>query len=750
MVRKLVLFIGLVSLSHSICYAQEFADKEYYLIDSLSLSSITETYREKINSSIATFYKLKVDSTRVKHIQDLGYSLPYKKIDLRYQKWSISYCDNKIAKLNDTLLKNKWIDIKGNALINMGVAHRKLGNHQKAIGYYNEAIQLFRETNNLPELSISLFNKALALHARGTTKEVLQALKEANILIEKRKDSIGIAHCNFLMGQVYYSNKLQIDSAIYYCERAIKVAKNIDPNEGSLNTFYSDLALYYKTKGDLNKATKTYFEALAFYDESDMTGGKATLLNNIAHLYENQGEFDLAKSYFIKGLEINQSIENKEGMAFSYSGLASILNGQKNIEASNEYHFKSLALRKEIGHYREVVLSLFNIGINYGTLKQFEQSKKYLDKSKKLSDSINYAFGQLISNRGLGEYYYNKKEFSKAKVYLEMATILAQEHNHPDEISKATKELSDIYAEENNWKEAYTTVVLHHKMKDSIRNADTERNVLKIKNEYELAQKQKEVDVLALNNELQALALKKKEQQVLFTTLGIVLLILILIIGYRSYKNKQKNNRLLKEQNEVKSSILKEIHHRVKNNLSIVNSLLHLQSRTLTDKKDIAVFQEAQSRVVSMALLHEKLYRTDDLRYIDINDHLSVLIEDLIEAYALNKEIRLDMEITAENLDINELVPLGLLINEIITNSLKHAFTEKEEGTIIVKLSQTPQNDFELIIGDDGIGIDDDEQPSEGIGKRLITTFIKQLDAVIERVEGAGTLYRIAFSSNKH
>ena len=749
MVRKLFLFICLVSLSHSICNGQEFADREYYLIDSLSLSKVSESYREKINTSLEAFYKLKVDSSRVKHIQDLGNSLPYKKIDLRYQKWSISYCENKLSQLNDTLLRNKWLNIKGNALINMGVAHRKLGNAQRAIACYDEAISIFRKTNNLPELSISLFNKALALHARGTTAEVLQALKEARVLIEQRKDSIGIAHCNYLTGQVYYTNKFQLDSAIYYCERAIKVAESMDPNGAVLKTFYSELALYYKTKGDLNKAIKTYFGALELYDESEISGGKATLLNNIAYVYENQGEFDLAKSYFTKGLGMNQSIENKDGIAASYSGLASVLRDQNKIEESNSYYFKSLELRKEVRHYRDVVLSLFNIGINYGTLKQFELSKKYLDQSKKLSDSIDYTFGQLISNRGLGQLFYNKEEYTLAKEYLELAMALAQEYNHPDEISKATKELSVIYANENNWKAAYTTVVLHHKMKDSIRNADTERNVLKIKNEYELAQKQKEVDVLALNNELQALALKKKEQQVLFTTLGIVLLLLLLIIGYRSYKNKQKNNRLLKEQNEAKSAILKEIHHRVKNNLSIVNSLLHLQSKTLTDTKDIAVFKEAQSRVVSMALLHEKLYRTDDLRYIDVNDHLSVLIEDLIEAYALNKEIKLDMEITAENLDINELVPLGLLINEIITNSLKHAFREKDEGTIIVKLSQTPHNDFELIIGDDGVGIDE-EQPSKGIGKRLISIFIRQLDAVIERVEGGGTLYRIAFSSTKN
>jgi len=191
---------------------------------------------------------------------------------------------------------------------------------------------------------------------------------------------------------------------------------------------------------------------------------------------------------------------------------------------------------------------------------------------------------------------------------------------------------------------------------------------------------------------------------------------------------------------EKQELLIKEIHHRVKNNLQVVNSLLRIQSREIDDEKVFSVFEEAQKRVLSMALLHERMYRTDDLQYIDLKEHFELLIK----SYALNKNITLSLNVEKINLGIKTLVPLSLIINEMITNSLKYAFKDRIDGSINVYLNKSKNNNYELIIEDDGIGFKD-EKESTGIGTKLILIFAKQLKGALEKLEKPGTAFRLKF-----
>jgi len=206
---------------------------------------------------------------------------------------------------------------------------------------------------------------------------------------------------------------------------------------------------------------------------------------------------------------------------------------------------------------------------------------------------------------------------------------------------------------------------------------------------------------------------------------------------------RMKNEELAKK-NKQKTAMLKEIHHRVKNNLQVVNSLLKLQSREFEDEHAIAMFKEAQNRVLSMALLHEKLYRSEDLKHINVQDHITLLVEDLVKTYAVGKSIKLDISIEEIEMEIGTLVPLGLIINEIITNSFKHAFKEKNEGLIELKIRALNNTLYEMIIGDDGIGLKQEIEAS-GIGSKLIQIFTKQLNGRIEQVDRIGTVFKLIF-----
>jgi len=204
---------------------------------------------------------------------------------------------------------------------------------------------------------------------------------------------------------------------------------------------------------------------------------------------------------------------------------------------------------------------------------------------------------------------------------------------------------------------------------------------------------------------------------------------------------------LLEKQNEQKSALLKEIHHRVKNNLQIVNSLLRIQSHQIQDKRVVKLFEESQDRVISMALLHEKMYKSNDLSHIDAREHFTLLSKDLIKTYQVDKTIELDLKVDELDIEMKTLVPLGLIINEMITNSLKYAFQNKDSGVVIVHIKHLKGENYELLIGDNGIGFPNELNWKEegSLGLTLIRTFTEQLDGTIERLKVPGTLFKIVF-----
>jgi two-component sensor histidine kinase len=237
--------------------------------------------------------------------------------------------------------------------------------------------------------------------------------------------------------------------------------------------------------------------------------------------------------------------------------------------------------------------------------------------------------------------------------------------------------------------------------------------------------------------------------------LVVLFLIMIVLLWNRSLQReivkrsiieeKLENSLLeLEKKNDEKRAMLREIHHRVKNNLQVVNSLLKFQSRKLESEEAVNMFKETRNRVVSMALLHEKMYRSDDINQIDVQDYISLLVEDLVKSYAVDKKINLNIKIEPVDLMMRTLVPLGLIINEMITNSLKHGFKNKSEGEISVNIKHLDDVRYEMIIGDNGEGFKKDNMP-KGIGVKLIQIFTKQLNGTLEELDIPGAFFKLVF-----
>jgi len=229
----------------------------------------------------------------------------------------------------------------------------------------------------------------------------------------------------------------------------------------------------------------------------------------------------------------------------------------------------------------------------------------------------------------------------------------------------------------------------------------------------------------------------------LYGMFSISLIYLIFRIKINQVRLKTKK-KYFEKQNEEKIALLKEVHHRMKNNLQMVNSLLKFQSREIEDEKIINMFKDAQNRVLSMSLLHEKMYNSKDLQHVDIKEHLTLLINDVVKSYAIGKSIKLDIAIDDVDIGMRTLVPIGLIVNEMITNALKYAFKTKNGGAITVHLKQLDAKLYELMIGDDGDGYSSEKEP-DGLGTKLIHIFSKQLNGTIEKLNSAGTVYKLVF-----
>ncbi|MFZ6751010.1 PAS domain S-box protein [Undibacterium sp. Ren11W] len=229
---------------------------------------------------------------------------------------------------------------------------------------------------------------------------------------------------------------------------------------------------------------------------------------------------------------------------------------------------------------------------------------------------------------------------------------------------------------------------------------------------------------------------------------GIMVLSSIVDISDR----KQKEGRI-QEALKEKDLLLGEIHHRVKNNLQVVHSLLSLQSSLINDVAVKGMLMDSQNRIQSMALIHQTLYQSNNFARVDFGDFLEALLPTLLNSYAIdNQKIALKIDAGSVYLPINSAIPCGLLINELITNSLKHAFLEHRKGQISVTLSPTEHNQILLIVSDNGAGIPDDLdiENIETLGLRLVTLLSQQLNGILTIQRRDPTTFTLEFPLLDH
>jgi two-component sensor histidine kinase len=197
-----------------------------------------------------------------------------------------------------------------------------------------------------------------------------------------------------------------------------------------------------------------------------------------------------------------------------------------------------------------------------------------------------------------------------------------------------------------------------------------------------------------------------------------------------------------------KEVLLKEIHHRVKNNLQVISSLLNLQARYLPDPAARAIFSQSQNRVQSIALVHERLYESADLSHVDFGKYVTVLLDNVFDTYdAAGRGIVNIIEVGDVHLTVDVAIPCGLIVNELVTNALKHAFPGGRAGTVRVSLSESLEGILDLTVQDDGVGMPAGVDPlnTVSLGLDLVVTFAEQLNAEVTITREKGTHFGFRF-----
>ena len=410
----------------------------------------------------------------------------------------------------------------------------------------------------------------------------------------------------------------------------------------------------------------------------------------------------------------------RSGMSKQFTALNYFLNENYAIDAGEAYNFLVEA---------------------YFGLQLYDSCKHYNDlaKNKFIKSSLQPGLCQSFLNEA--KIFLSKKQYTEALKSAQKSYDIAQENAYYELLEESNFFLYKIHKALNNQSKSFSHLEQYITVKDSLNFNPYALQSDAMK--YHLAAEEAQLQQKLAEERAQMQAVKGevvKKQLLGALIIGGIALISLLVSIYYLLRNKKLNKRLslqrkqISQELKVKASLLSEIHHRVKNNLQVISSILSLQDQYIADESLKKIIEDCKGRISSMSLIHESLYRKQDFNEALFNQYIEELIPQLVNTYGIDEgKVELIMELEPIKLSLDESMPCGLIINEIITNSLKHAFPEGKEGKIKIELKQE-KDSIILSLSDDGVGLKEGKAfiGEKSFGFLLIETLASQLEAEME------------------
>jgi two-component sensor histidine kinase len=391
-------------------------------------------------------------------------------------------------------------------------------------------------------------------------------------------------------------------------------------------------------------------------------------------------------------------------------------------------------------------------------LNKLDEVEYYCKKLADLVDANNFdnlnkhaAYNAIISG------YMQLKRFPQVRSYLVKQEQVLGRIPFSNRNAAFHRQWFMLDSATGNYKSAIDHLLDYNKANDSIFNQTKAQQIQQLEVEYQTAEQSKNIELLNQEKKAQQAELKQTALIKNIIIAAAALLLVILFLLYNQFRIKQDSNIIIQNKNAVlehivneKEWLLKEVHHRVKNNLQTVVSLLELQSENLRDEA-LSAIQDSQNRIYAMSLIHKKLYQTDNIASINMQPYLLELTAHLQTVYNPDRKISFDLHLTSVELDVSQAIPVGLIVNEAVTNSVKYAFKDGEQHPqISILLNQNLNHDITLTISDNGIGLPPgfDSAASAGLGFKLINGLVDDIAGRLSVYSDQGTVIRIVFKAS--
>lgn len=583
-------------------------------------------------------------------------------------------------------------------------------------------------------------------HVENPDNFHLRALSTLAKVYQLQDDQLkGEAHL-VLMRWHGYHVPFTMDSIFYHGEKALTLFKRTN-DRSNLAFTSSKLVVNYEALNDLERAEELAFEAIRIYEALEDPKGVGVSYRRLAGIYSSQKAPELALKYALEALSLTENTDDHYNTALAWLVLIDAYQGMGELEKAVQAGENCIAVVNKFVPEEVFILAraYADRAKVWTILKNHQQAIADASEAYAIVErQIGAARPSTKSFReGIGDAYYVQGDFQAAIPHFTAAIdgYVQLGQNHSPAMQELYNKTADCFYQLGDLQEAYLNQQLAHTVFDTLmqeRIANLESEALF---KYESGKKDQ-----AIEEQATIIDQKNRIQWLGIGLIGLLLLFLSTLFYY--FRRNKKIAAALLVKNQENELLLKEIHHRVKNNLQTVSSLLSLQSESISDKSAFDAVQESKNRVNSMALLHQKLYQGRNLAAIEMRDYFETIGKAIKDSFGERaKNVSLEVDMSKIELDVDTAVPVGLITNELITNSIKHAFPDKQKGQILITLTQDENGLLQLQIADNGQNTANESirKKKSGFGTLLVQLLTTQLGGNLEKSTEAGTSIMIRF-----
>jgi two-component system, sensor histidine kinase PdtaS len=536
------------------------------------------------------------------------------------------------------------------------------------------------------------------------------------------------------------------DSAMTYAREYLAYAEGTN-DEVRMGTGNNQLGLCLRIKGDHAAALPHHLRALELFEHLNDDWSVAVTRGHIAEVYSAEGRYDRALEEWRSALSGYTASKDTMGIAISSEAMARMFEQTGKKDSAFAYYGRVADLMLVVGSPQHAGMmryqrSLLMENVSDTTMLRMQEEALHL-----LGDPVD-KLGRAIILEGLGRTRLRMGHYEEAERLLREALGIAVRRGFTKNRAEIHAALSTLYEKQHQADSALVHLQAYTQWHDTVFTQERSERIAEVQTRSDSARKDAELE------RRNALIAQQDARMALYLGSAVVLLVvaIALVIGYRRKRRYglalEQRNAAVEAALKEKELLLRELHHRVKNNMQTVGSLLRLQARNVSDEGTRRALQEAMMRVKSLALVHQDLYKDTVLASVSMDLYMTKLANGLLRSHGMEERVALMLNVAPVRLEVDSAVPLGLILNELITNALKHAFPGDRTGSLFVVLKD--QDEMLLLeVRDDGIGYHPQQEGSkEGdallSGAGIVGMFAEALQAKWTVMNEEGTTVRFA------